>query len=141
MTTAPFGDIRFRAPFLAYEKCPWGDRGAYGSDQADALKNLLEHITAVHAPRGNAPAAGRPQIGDLVHYVSYGTPGGEYACECRAAIITAVRCPGGDRAERADLAVLNPSGLFFPADLTEADPRKAGKLTGGTWHRPQADEQ
>lgn len=30
-----------------------------------------------------------PSVGRIVHYVSYGTPGGEYTSECRAAIITA----------------------------------------------------
>lgn len=32
----------------------------------------------------------RPSIGRIVHYVSYGTPGGEYTSQCRAAIITGV---------------------------------------------------
>lgn len=32
----------------------------------------------------------RPSIGRIVHYVSYGTPGGEYTSQCRAAIITEV---------------------------------------------------
>lgn len=31
-----------------------------------------------------------PSVGRIVHYVSYGTPGGEYTSECRAAIITEV---------------------------------------------------
>jgi hypothetical protein len=30
----------------------------------------------------------QPPIGSIVHYVSYGTPGGEYTKECRAAIVT-----------------------------------------------------
>lgn len=85
-------------------------------------------------------------VGDIVHYVSYGTPGGEYARECRAAVVT-------DTSGRQDrllaLAVLNPTGMFFnPAVL--ADPGRdltaigqppttmcAGlDFTGGTWHRP-----
>lgn len=30
----------------------------------------------------------KPSISGSVHYVSYGTPGGEYTSQCRAAIIT-----------------------------------------------------
>lgn len=30
-------------------------------------------------------------IGRIVHYVSYGTPGGEYTSECRAAVVTEVK--------------------------------------------------
>lgn len=32
----------------------------------------------------------RPAVGRVVHYVSHGTPGGEYRRECRAAVITEV---------------------------------------------------
>jgi hypothetical protein len=28
-----------------------------------------------------------PRVGDVVHYVSYGTQGGEYGRECRAAVV------------------------------------------------------
>ena len=67
----------------------------------------------------------QPTVGRIVHYVSYGTPGGEYTSQCRAAIVTGVpvgALPLAD-AEHAeewdseagvlDLAVLNPGGLFF----------------------------
>jgi len=50
-----------------------------------------------------------PQVGEVVHYVSYGTPGGEYGKECRAAIVT----QGGQSAGEIGLAVLNPTGMFF----------------------------
>lgn len=49
-----------------------------------------------------------PTIGRMVHYQSYGTPGGKYTAEPRAAIITAVRDD-----EVVSLAVVNPTGLFF----------------------------
>jgi hypothetical protein len=75
-----------------------------------------------------------PSIGRVVHYVAYGTPGGEYpAGEHRAAIITEVEGPGyvpGDG--RVGLAVLNPSGLFFQRYISH-DP--TGKP--GTWHWPE----
>ena len=53
-----------------------------------------------------------PTIGDTVHYVSYGTPGGEYTSECRAAIITELT-GSPDRPHQVGLAVLNPTGQFF----------------------------
>lgn len=84
----------------------------------------------------------KPSVGRIVHYVSYGTPGGEYKSECRAAIITEV--PGG----AADpvtigLAVLNPTGMFFNRTNTRHDGSVAERDTnlcagldypGGTWH-------
>jgi hypothetical protein len=70
-----------------------------------------------------------PSVGRIVHYVSSGTPGGEYASQCRAAIIAAV--PLSERGE-CDLVVLNPTGLLF--NRCEQD--EANK-TGGTWHWPE----
>jgi hypothetical protein len=60
-----------------------------------------------------------PSIGRIVHYHSYGTPGGEYLPEPRAAIVTEVAPPlarPGDRSVpdmTVGLAVLNPTGMFF----------------------------
>jgi hypothetical protein len=84
----------------------------------------------------------QPSVGQIVHYVSYGTPGGEYTSQCRAAIVAGVPVgalpdahPSGERDSDAtvcDLAVLNPTGMFFnrcPQD--ETDKR------GGTWHWPE----
>lgn len=53
----------------------------------------------------------KPTVGRIVHYRSYGTPGGEYLPEARAAIITAVS--GDDEDIRVSLCVLNPTGMFF----------------------------
>lgn len=63
----------------------------------------------------------KPSIGRVVHYTSYGTPGGEYGKECRAAIVTQVgsysQCDSTGRVIRevqtVGLAVLNPTGMFF----------------------------
>ena len=61
----------------------------------------------------------KPTIGRIVHYQSYGTPGGEYLPEPRAAIITCTY-PENEPPELADptlihvgLCVLNPTGMFF----------------------------
>lgn len=51
-----------------------------------------------------------PSIGRIVHYHSYGTPGGEFLPEPRAAIITAVH-PGDDGL--CDVTVFNPTGIYF----------------------------
>ena len=68
-----------------------------------------------------------PTVGRIVHYVSYGTPKGEYGKECRAAVVTEV-----GEGSLVGLAVLNPTGFFFnrgvPLDLDHA---------GGTWHWPE----
>ncbi len=64
----------------------------------------------------------RPSVGRVVHYVSYGTPGGEFTSQCRAAIVTEVgqveineKNPAGDGESRetVGLCVLNPTGLFL----------------------------
>jgi hypothetical protein len=80
----------------------------------------------------------KPSVGRIVHYVSYGTPAGEYGKECRAAIVTQVNGPGADEHERVGVAVLNPSGMFFHDDLPELDPAAHG-YRGGTWHWPERE--
>lgn len=79
----------------------------------------------------------QPSVGRIVHYVSYGTPGGEYTSQCRAAVITATDpCPE-DTPEPgqvfAGLAVLNPEGMFFNRVVLQDEVDH----TGGTWHWPE----
>jgi hypothetical protein len=69
----------------------------------------------------------KPSVGRVVHYKSYGTPGGEYAPECRAAIITEIVSD-----DMVGLAVLNPTGMFFNRATHREDVQ-----TGGTWHWPE----
>jgi hypothetical protein len=86
-----------------------------------------------------------PRVGDRVHYVSYGTPEGEYTSQCRAAIVTEV--PHVDQARtdelRAEgekllargtvgLAVLNPSGILFGE--ADYDDGSEAEYKGGSWH-------
>lgn len=105
-----------------------------------------------------------PRIGEHVHYRSFGTPGGEYAPTCRAAIITEVGAWVNVRVEpeivdargtrrrsvlqrwlpdACALRVFNPTGDFF--NVCEHDPIPPsdkilpGEPTthrGGHWHRP-----
>lgn len=85
----------------------------------------------------------KPSVGRVVHYVSYGTPGGEYRSECRAAIVTNV---ANADLGMVNLCVMNPTGLFFNAssyhegdighDHTGAEiPERS--YSGGTWHWPE----
>jgi hypothetical protein len=76
-----------------------------------------------------------PSIGRMVHYVAYGTPGGEYAAGAhRAAII--VEVPeveaGANEGLAVKLAVFNPTGIHWnTAWFDETGTRP------GTWHWPE----
>lgn len=99
----------------------------------------------------------KPSVGRAVHYVSYGTPGGEYQSQCRAATITEVKDD-----QTVSLFVMNPTGVFLNQDCPYDDgggspskdpscqiPHEGGpfrycacgwseaSLRGGTWHWPE----
>jgi hypothetical protein len=74
----------------------------------------------------------KPSVGRVVHYVSYGTPGGEYLSECRAAIVTET-----NTSDTVGLAVMNPTGMFFNRTIVHDEDGKAG----GTWHWPERVEE
>jgi hypothetical protein len=89
----------------------------------------------------------QPSVGRIIHYVSYGTPEGEYSRQCRAAVVTAIQPGGGTIVpETVSLAVLNPTGMFFNEGVRQDDgrPDNAGGTNlcdgldyrGGTWHWP-----
>lgn len=74
----------------------------------------------------------KPSVGRIVHYQSYGTPGGEYLPEPRAAIITEVTAWDSETGQaRASVCVVNPTGLFFKEDLPFAE-----TPTPGHWNWP-----
>jgi hypothetical protein len=83
----------------------------------------------------------KPSVGRVVHYVSHGTPvrgdGTQaYASACRAAIVTGVYFSDPEMTQpvdRADLAVLNPTGMFFNEHVEQDEDAHAG----GTWHWPE----
>lgn len=70
----------------------------------------------------------RATVGRVVHYVSYGTPGGEYLSVCRAAVVAeATSLPDGT----CTVVVLNPKGIFFD-EVAYSDQREPG-----SWHWPE----
>lgn len=100
-----------------------------------------------------------PVVGSTVHYVSYGTPGGEYGKCCRAAYVTAVGAwtekeiidAGHDTRLvkqvwdplAVGLCVLNPTGQFFNQVVTCCTGEPVEEKTelcagvdycGGSWH-------
>lgn len=95
----------------------------------------------------------KPSVGRVVHFVSHGTPvrgdGSQaYTSECRAAIVTGVYHRADDPtqlADRVDLAVLNPTGMFFNQHVaydaggtSDTPGAPTGRsYEGGTWHWPE----
>jgi hypothetical protein len=90
----------------------------------------------------------KPWIGDMVHYVSYGSAGGEYGSVCRAAVVTQVpdRVPIGEdqvttavseHPLRVGLCVLNPTGQFFNTDVEQNE----DEHIGGTWHHQACQDE
>jgi len=89
-----------------------------------------------------------PSTGRIVHYVSYGTPAGEYRSECRAAVVSEVM---REDPTVLGLVVLNPAGLFFrsladggceyhagdPGAAPDGSTVTALSYPGGTWHWPE----
>jgi hypothetical protein len=77
-----------------------------------------------------------PSVGRVVHYVAYGTPGGEFPAGAhRAAIVTEVN---GLLPEKPDhyivgLCVLNPTGMYFNREIVY----DATGQTPGSWHWPE----
>lgn len=69
----------------------------------------------------------QPTVGRIVHYQSYGTPGGEYQAEPRAAVVTQV----STTSDYVGLAILNPTGMFFNPAVPYAD-----VPTPGHWNWP-----
>lgn len=83
----------------------------------------------------------KPTVGRVVHYVSYGTPGGEYTSQCRAAIVTEVESmPPSLGGERVGLAVLNPTGIFLHSIAAGGCKQSEDHHAGGTWHWPEREQ-
>ena len=108
----------------------------------------------------------KPSIGQMVHYVSHGTPprgdGTQaYTSECRAAIVTELTSDPTDPGQ-VGLCVLNPTGQFFNRGVPYNDGRETlgspdcpnpdshgapfrycacgwaeATHRGGTWHWPE----
>lgn len=70
-------------------------------------------------------------VGRNVHYVAYGTPGGEYPAGAhRAAIVTEVdEMVTSDQVQTVGLCILNPTGMFFNQHVPYSE-----TPVPGTWH-------
>jgi len=79
----------------------------------------------------------KPSVGRIVHYVAYGTPGGEFPSGvCRAAVVTETELTAhGEETGKVGLCVLNPTGQFFNRGLLQDETKKPG-----TWHWPERVE-
>lgn len=77
----------------------------------------------------------KPTVGCIVLYRSYGTPGGEYGAENRAAVVTEVQGQNDQGDWIVGLAVLNPTGMFFNREVRQDEAGQAG----GTWHWPKRE--
>lgn len=121
---------------------------AFGETKQEVFEKLIERNPDAHEIRirsAEARAAQArsettrslmqtPSVGRVVHYVAYGTPGGEFpAGVCRAAIITEVDDPDSAAPSGAvGLMVANPTGQFFNRHVPYAADNQPG-----TWHWPE----
>jgi hypothetical protein len=88
----------------------------------------------------------KPSIGRIVHYVSYGTPGGEYPKACRAAIVTQVLPEDPEHKDFVvGLCVMNPTGFFLNPEIEYGEGEETDEdndlcdhmdYPGGSWHWP-----
>ena len=75
----------------------------------------------------------KPSIGRHVHYLAFGTPGGEYPAGAhRHAEITQVNDDG-----TVGLFIVNPTGIFFNISVEEDQFMQKP----GTWHWPEREGQ
>ena len=68
----------------------------------------------------------QPIVGQTVHYRSRGSADGVFKPVCRAAVITEVH-----GVFNVSLAVLNPTGVFFDAEVTN---ESRNEYIPGAWH-------
>lgn len=114
------------------------------SEPYEVSKARIEHANVGWEGFPKEQTMDKPSVGRIVHYVAYGTPGGEFpAGVCRATVITEVASlkmgaetnividPEGN-VTTVSICVLNPSGLFFNRGI-QYDEKKAP----GTWHWPE----
>ena len=72
-----------------------------------------------------------PTVGRMVHYKSYGTPGGEYGSLCRAAIVAEVPVKPAEEG-MLTLFVIPTNGQFHNPGIRHDEDQ-----AGGTWHWPE----
>lgn len=75
----------------------------------------------------------KPTVGRIVYYKSFGTPGGEFNSEDRAAIITRVHTD-----DCVDLCVFNPNGFYFNTSVLRDETGKPGSWDWMAYQKGQA---
>ena len=101
-----------------------GGNGVRIWDDGDIMIPLM-----TRAPAQSYPVQ-KPGVASIVHYRSYGTPGGDYTAECRAALVTEVKYVSN--LVFVGLGVINPTGMFFKVNI----PYDKNGEAGGSWHWP-----
>lgn len=76
----------------------------------------------------------KPTVGRMVHYMRYGSPGGEHKVEVSPAVITKVL---DEESGTSALFVMNPNGCYFNETLYSEEP-KPGHWS---WMPFQKDQQ
>lgn len=123
-------------------KMKLAERARFGADRGLAAERekAMAVVNEAAKDREQQKAVQRiaptPSVVRNVHYVAYGTPGGEFpAGKHRAAIITDVPEANGvaDALNTVSLCILNPTGFFF----TQNVPYDPTAQTPGTWHWPE----
>lgn len=108
---------------------------AVAVEEAQKLSRVIRQLPPTDPfPQAAQPFTQVPSVGRDVHWVAYGTPGGEFPAGAhRAAKITEVRTNGLDATLGiVSLCVFNPTGLWFNQNV----PYDVDK-TPGTWHWPE----
>lgn len=109
--------------------------------KADPREELLVKLLGENESQKQATRAvpQTPSVCRMVHYVAYGTPGGESPAGAhRAAVITEVDPIEEHRSLKdpvppVGLCILNPTGLFFNRHI----PYDGETHAPGTWHFPE----
>lgn len=76
-----------------------------------------------------------PTVGRIVHYVAFGTPGGEYQAGAHRAAIVTEADPGN---MTVSLAIFNPTGYHWRQGAPYAH---ESENTPGSWHWPERVER
>lgn len=87
--------------------------------EAQTSKGFERHDPNEYGPTPTV----KPTVGRIVHYQSYGSPGGEYPSKARAAIVTDVLDHEG---ATVGLSIHSPQGIMFQDRVLYSEEPKPG---------------